>query len=197
MWGDFIGDDEESGRGAAAVGQAAELHFEGDQAQAGQSKGRGDAHLLETNGAALDKAQAFTEHLRKLILEQIMASRKDPDKFSGAQSGKAAAILDEEHTSLIGVKRSSYGDKGFLPLLRKALWAAWLSGHPAVPSQPDFTGFGLQWPETHAFTAQELGQLIPSLLQIVEAKGLEIDEIGKIVRVNLDLGRPIGKMGAA
>lgn len=194
MWGDFL-DDEDAPVGKA--GQASELHFEGDSQTPAASVGHGDAHLLETNGAALESAQAFTEHMRKLILEQIMASRKDPDKFSGPQSGKAAAILDEEHTSLIQVKRSAYGEKGFKPLLRKALWAAWLANHPAVTSEPVFTGFGLDWPETHGFTPQELGQMLPSLMQVVEAKGLEIDEVGKVVRVNLDLSQPTGKKASA
>jgi hypothetical protein len=201
MWGDFIDqvDDDANPAARATAAKADALHFEGDQAQAGQSVGHGDAHLLETNGAALDKAQAFTELMRKLILEQIMASRKDPDKFSGPQSGKAAAVLDEEHTSLIQVKRSAYGDKGFRPLLRKAMWAAWLAGHPVMTAEPDFTGFKLEWPETHAFTPQEIGQMLPPLQALVESGGLEMDEVARVVRVNLDLAQPAGKkrQGAA
>ena len=124
--------------------------------------------------------------MKKLILEQILASRKDPDKFSGPQSGAAAKILDEEHDALVQVMRSSYGERGFLPLVKLALVAAFLVGHPGVPNV-DPSELKLVWPVLHKLTPQDFSLLQPALFQAVQLGWIGPEDAQKIWAANLDI----------
>ena len=152
----------------------------------GQQTGGGDAKLLESNGAVFEKAREIVELMKKLILEQILASRKDPDKFSGPQSGAAAKILDEEHDALVQVMRSSYGERGFLPLVKLALVAAFLVGHPGVPNV-DPSELKLVWPVLHKLTPQDFSLLQPALFQAVQLGWIGPEDAQKIWAANLDI----------
>ncbi len=83
----------------------------------------GSASLLEMKGNGIQSGLSYYEHIRKIALEQISASRKDPDKFRVPQSGRAMEVLDEDFHDLVHEQRQYYGDGGALPLLRKAFIA--------------------------------------------------------------------------
>jgi hypothetical protein len=90
-------------------------------------------------------------------LEQIAASRKDPDKMKAPLSGRAMEYLDEESNDLVMDLRSQYGEDGALPLIKKIAMAAKLMGDNAVG------GIQLQWPRLFQPTPDELFALMQAL----------------------------------
>jgi hypothetical protein len=129
----------------------------------GESRGAGDAKLLEMSGSGTDAALKLIAELRQLALEQIAASRKDPEKMKGPLSGRAMEFLDEDNDDLVMELRTQWGDEGALPLLRKIAIAQAQMGGDKI----DAAGLSLQWPRLFQPTADDLGALIPALIQAV------------------------------
>lgn len=122
-------------------------------------EGAGDAKLLEMGGAGFDAALRLIEFLRNLALEQISASRKDPEKMHGPLSGRAMEYLDEDCYDLINELRGQFGESGVLPLLKKVIRATGIN--------IDESGIALQWPRLSALTAIDLSQILSPMVQAV------------------------------
>lgn len=137
------------------------LHLEAEQkGEEGESQtGRGDAKLLEMGGAGMDAALRLLEFLRNLALEQISASRKDPEKMRGPLSGRAMEFLEEDCADLVSELRTQFGEFGMLPLLKKAI--------RALKMDVDEAGIALQWPRTFALTAIDLSQILAPMTAAV------------------------------
>lgn len=112
----------------------------------------GDAKLLEMSGAGTTAALALIDHLRNMALEQIAASRKDPDKMKAPLSGRAMEYLDQDSDDLVGDLRSQYGEHGALPLIKKIVIACALDR--------DAGGITLQWPRMFQPTPDEVYSLV-------------------------------------
>jgi hypothetical protein len=90
-----------------------------------------------------------------MALEQIGATRKDPEKMHGVLSGRAMEFLDEESLDLAMQLRSSYGH-GALELLRKMSRALEMKGDPS--------GLDWYWPKFYQPTPGDIGHLVPALV---------------------------------
>jgi hypothetical protein len=121
----------------------------------GDSFGEGKASLLEMTGDGIKAAQDLIDKLRNMALEQIGATRKDPEKLKGVMSGRAMEFLDEDSHDLVMELRSSYGD-GALELLRKVVRSIEAGGDPR--------GLTLDWPRLYQPTPEDLAHLIPALV---------------------------------
>lgn len=137
--------------------QTIELDAESED-PGGKKEGRGDAKLLEMKGMAVKAGLDYCERIRKYSLEQIGASRKDPDRLHFPQSGKAMELLDEDFFDLVGELRTCYGDYGLVPLMKKAIVVAEKAGHPLLKgvSLDDLDKLSLKWPRPYQPTAQEI-----------------------------------------
>ena len=134
------------------------IHLEGSVKQdSGDSFGEGKATLLEMTGDGIKAAQEQINQLRNMALEQIGATRKDPEKLKGVMSGRAMEFLDEDSHDLVMELRSAYGG-GALELLRKVVRA--LGGAAGDPK-----GLILDWPRLYQPTPEDLAHLIPALVQ--------------------------------
>ncbi len=135
----------------------------------GKKTGAGDAKLLEMKGNSVAAALKYCESIRKIALEQIGASRKDPDRLHFPQSGKAMEMLDEDFFDLVGELRTAYGDYGLIPLMKKALTVASKAHHPLLKdvSLTDLDELALRWPRFYAPTAQEFNQFAQGLAVLV------------------------------
>jgi hypothetical protein len=132
----------------------------------GTTIGAGDAKLLEMTGSGVDKALAYIDHLRNYALEQIAASRKDPDKMKAPLSGRAMEYLDEDSNDLVMELRSQYGEDGALPLLKKIATAA------EVLPDGEIGTLTLQWPRMFQPTPDEV-------FALVQAFQIACDPLGK------------------
>ena len=146
-------------RGAVQTHIALEAGY---KQQDGETIGAGDAKLLEMTGRGTESALALIKELRNFALEQIAASRKDPDKMKGPLSGRAMEYLDEDSNDLVNDLRSAYGDHGALPLLKKVILAAKL----AKPAE--ISGFTLQWPRSFQPTPEEVLSLVSALVAALD-----------------------------
>lgn len=144
----------------------------------GATSGGGKAYLLDTNGQGILAGISYFEQLRKIALEQISASRKDPDKFSVPQSGKAMEILDEDVFDLVSEQRTNYGEDGVLPLIRKVLLMAKKARLYVIPDRA--VEVQLLWPKLYQPAVADLqafGQAMDIILERAlltpeQAKGL-------------------------
>lgn len=137
-------------------GPASYIHLKGSVKQPdGDTFGEGSAELLEMTGEGIKAAHELVDKLRNMALEQIGATRKDPEKLKGVMSGRAMEFLDEDSHDLVMELRSSYGD-GALELLRKVVRALGLDADPA--------GLQLDWPRLYQPTPEDLAHLIPALV---------------------------------
>lgn len=116
--------------------------------------GAGDAKLLEMSGTGTTAALALIDHLRNMALEQIAASRKDPDKMKAPLSGRAMEYLDQDSDDLVYDLRDQYGEHGALPLIKKIVLAAKID--------KDASGITLQWPRMFQPTPDEVKALVES-----------------------------------
>jgi hypothetical protein len=119
----------------------------------GQTWEKGDAKLLEMTGQGTKAALELIDHLRNFALEQIAASRKDPDKMKAPLSGRAMEYLDQDSDDLIMDLRGQYGDDGALPLLKKVAIATKALGDNAAGA------LQMQWPRLAQPTPDEVFSL--------------------------------------
>lgn len=156
-------------RGPTNVLQFKSIHKDA----AGQQMGGGDAHLLESDGAIFEQGRENIEQLAKFIKEQVMLSRKDPDRMrTTAQSGRAMEILDDDLNDLVQDLRMSYGDNGMVPLVRKVVRAAVAAKHPAFKpdAKKQIEEVTQKWPPLY----------LPSTREILElAQGLDLASGGQ------------------
>lgn len=150
--GEVIGGGDITRGPSAAISMRA-----GYKDEDGQTYGEGDAKLLEMSGTGVAAALSFIDHLRNYALEQIAASRKDPDKMKAPLSGRAMEYLDEDSNDLVMELRTQYGEDGALPLIKKIALAA------EVLKPDDVGGLTLQWPRMFQPTPDELFALVQSL----------------------------------
>lgn len=123
----------------------------------GDAYGEGKAYLLEMSGAGIDAGLKMIDGLKKYALEQIAASRKDPDRMKAPLSGRAMEYLDEDSNDLIMDLRTQYGEQGALPLAKKACLACGVLGDNSVGS------LILEWPRLYQPTPDEIFALVQAL----------------------------------
>lgn len=138
----------------------------GYKTEDGQAVDGGSADLLEMSGTGTTAALALIDHLRNFALEQISASRKDPDKMKAPLSGRAMEYLDQDSDDLIMDLRDQYGDEGALPLLKKVALATKTLSDAAAGT------LALQWPRLAQPTPDEL-------FALAQAFQIFIDPLGK------------------
>lgn len=127
--------------------------------------GAGDAKLLEMTGEGINAGLKDIDGVRKMALEQISVSRKDPDTMKGPLSGRAMEYLDDDWDDLVMELRSAYGEDGFLPLLKRVVAAVGLYMRLNADLKADL--LSLRWPRLFQPTPADIGQIIPALVQAV------------------------------
>lgn len=148
------------------------IHLRGSVAEEGGTKyGEGKAELLEMSGEGVKVALEQIDKLRNMALEQIGATRKDPERVRGVMSGRAMEFLDEDSHDLVMELRAAYGD-GALELFRKVLRAL----------GKDAKGLRLDWPRLYQPTPEDLAHIIPALVLAATPiqEPLEPEEAAKI-----------------
>lgn len=137
------------------------LHLQGDQKdEDGNVIGGANAELLEMGGQGTEAALKVVDELRKMALEQIAASRKDPDKLKGTLSGRAMEYLEEDSNDLVMDLRTQYGEHGALILIKKVMIAC--------DMLDEVGGVNLQWPRLYQPSPDEVSSLVTALIAAVD-----------------------------
>lgn len=152
----------------------------------GETLGGADAKLLEMSGSGVDAAIKLIDKLHDFGLEQIAAPRKDPEKMKGAMSGTALERMDEDSHDLVHELRSSYGDDGLLPLLRKMIVAAM----PDVDPAP----LALQWPRLQTPSPADIATLVGALSEAINPLGVTYTPKPGAIETDGKDGQPKGKV---
>lgn len=167
------------------------LMFKGGIKQGDTHREAGDAKLLEMTGDGIKVTLDLVKNLEKLALKQIAAIRKDPDNVSGLITGKAMELLDEDIVDLVQELRTTYGDNGYLPFVKRMALGAAKANHPlmegATPKQID--GLFLDWPRTYMPTPDEVQKIVGAMVQAVGTPG-GVDASGKTTPASPQLLRP-------
>lgn len=159
-------------------GPTSYIHLDaGVKDQDGFAYGDGDAKLLEMTGHGTEAALKQVDKLRELALESIAASRKNPEHMKGVLSGRAMEFLEEDSHDLVMELRTSFGDEGALPLIRKLVGL--------TMNNVDTASISLHWPRLFQPTPEDLGNLIPALVQTVTP-----------IPTQLPAPKPVGQPGA-
>jgi len=140
---------------------------------------KGDAKLLEIGGTAAEAVIAYAKFLREVALETMHGNRADPQRFSGAQSGRALEMMNYGLIGLAGHLRTSYGKGAMLRLLQMVLRA---SAKIAIKLSDDKTlpkasgaRLALIWPDWYPLSPEERREQAQTL-QILEGSGLMSQE---------------------
>ncbi len=147
----------------------------------------GDAKLLEMTGGGINSGLEYLKELRKLALEAIAMSRKDPDKLSAAQSGIAMMLIDEDYVDLADELMTNYGECGYLPLTKKLVIAAAKFGHPLFKSIDALDELALNRPRVYPPGAGELMQLSTAFHMFLEDKVIDREQAEYLLDGQIDL----------
>jgi hypothetical protein len=117
----------------------------------------GDAKVLEISGTASGAVIEYCRAVREMALEAMHGNRADPQRFSGAQSGRALEWLNQGLVSLADKLRISYGEGALLSLLKMAMRASRvypvrIGNKEVVLNEADVS---LRWPPWYAPTWQD------------------------------------------
>lgn len=128
---------------------------------------KGDAKLLEIDGAGQKAVLEYVKQVRQYALEVAASSRKDPESSYGNMSGRAMEILDGDLIAMVGELRLTYGEAGLKELCIKMLKAA-----DAIKLKPfkipsDFN-MELYWGNWFEPTPVDLVQLEQALTEAVQ-----------------------------
>jgi len=120
---------------------------------------KGDARLLEIGGTAAAAVIDYVRTLRELALESIHGNRASPERFSGAQSGRALELMNQGLLWLADNLRITYGEVALLTLARMIVRASLRyplrTGAGNVPPMDPTTTLSLKWPRWYPTTAAD------------------------------------------
>jgi hypothetical protein len=153
-------------------GPATFLQVDADRKRGDVETRGADVKLLEMTGQWLTHAVEYVREARKLALEAIAASRKDPDNIRGNLSGKAMELLEDDTIDLLMELRTTHGDGGAVPVVRKSLMAARKMRHPTLAgvSVRDVDTLTAQWPLPFQPDPTDL-QVFTTALMLAEQRG--------------------------
>jgi hypothetical protein len=119
---------------------------------------KGDAKLLEIDGAASGAVIEYVRALRELALEAVHGNRASPERLAAAQSGRALELMNQGLVWLADRLRVGYG-AGLLRLARMVLLASRrfplsVAGR-AVPALDAGAALSLAWPRWYPPTPGE------------------------------------------
>ena len=186
--GDLANMEEASG-GVVVRGPTNYLQFASDRRDSeGNTLSGGGANLLEMTGGGIRTGLEYCDKTRMMALEQIAASRRDPNRMR-APSGKAAEALDQDVKDLVGELRTQYGDHGYLKFLKKMGRAAVVSQHPLFVNIDalEVDGLELEWPSLETMSAAELFPFVQGLALAVQTELTTIDHAQTIFSSAIDL----------
>ncbi len=183
--GDLKGSDEAVIRGPQIVLQV----DAGFKDASGVTYQAGDAKLLEMTGTSIDAGLKYVNSCRRLALETVSAARKDPETVHGPMSGRAMELVDDQFIDLVQELRTSFGEAGLLPLLKKMVRAGIKTGHElfAGVSEDEVQGISLLWRRLMPIAPEALVQLSSAMQVFVEAKLLDPEMAKKYISMALDL----------
>lgn len=117
----------------------------------------GDAKVLEISGTASGAVIDYCRAIREMALEAMHGNRADPQRFSGAQSGRALEWLNQGLISLADRLRVTYGEGALLTLLKLVVRAS--AKYPILIGSRRVTlpkaDISLRWPPWYPPTWQD------------------------------------------
>ncbi len=183
--GDLKGDeDDRIQRGPVTV-----LQFpSAARMEDGSSRGGGDAKLLEMVGNGTQTGMKYIEYTRRLALEAVAVSRKNPEESRGTLSGRAMELMDDSFFDLVHELRSAYGEEGFGALLRKIAVALVRKGlAPPGIEELDARAFGLRWPRLYGATPQDEMSLIEGMAMATQSNLVDPETAKSYLWAHLDM----------
>jgi hypothetical protein len=157
----------------------------------------GDAKLIEIDGAASEAVVNYVKFMRDLALEQLHASRVNPEKLSSAQSGRAMEMLNQPLIWLADKLRITYGG-GMLALLQmianfgatSQLIARDSTAYPTLSPKP----VSLKWPPWYAPTFADLSASATTLVAHTDAGHMSQETAVGIVAKQYDIADPAAEL---
>jgi hypothetical protein len=151
---------------------------------------KGDAKLLEIDGAASAAVIDYVRTLREFALEGVHGNRASPEKLAAAQSGRALEMMNQGLIWLADNLRVSYG-AALLRLARMVLLAArrypLSAAGRAVPALDAEAPLSLAWPRWYPPSAEERGQDAASLQTLIGGGLLSIETAMKSIASTYDI----------
>lgn len=151
---------------------------------------KGDAKLLEIDGAASAAVIEYVRTLREFALEGVHGNRASPERLAVAQSGRALEMMNQGLVWLADNLRVSYG-AALLKLARMVLRASNIyplsAGGQAVPAMDDAARLSLAWPRWYAPTAQDRNQDALTLASLAGAGMISVETAVKSIADEYDI----------
>lgn len=187
--GELMNMEEQSG-GTIVRGPTRYLQIKPDLKDSeGFAQAGNDVKLLEMMGTGVEVALKFVLACKKLVIAELSASQKDPDKVTTAMSGKGMEVLDQEYVDQLQEYRTCYSKNGFLPLLKKMTIAAVKVKHPLVEgvSVEEAAKLTLGFPQAHDIAPGEFMQLVQGLDLAIEGGIISLIQGQDLVRSQVDV----------
>lgn len=151
---------------------------------------KGDARLLEIDGAASAAVIDYVRTLREFALEGVHGNRAGPDKLAAAQSGRALEMMNQGLVWLADNLRVSYGGAllrlARMVLLASARYPLTVAGR-AVPALDARAALSLAWPRWYPPSAEERSQDAASLQTLIGGGMLSVETAVKSIADTYDI----------
>jgi len=153
---------------------------------------KGDARLLEIGGTAAAAVIDYVRTLRELALESIHGNRASPERFSGAQSGRALELMNQGLLWLADNLRITYGEVALLSLAKMIVQASRrypirTSGGNVSPMDPG-TPLSLKWPRWYPTTSADRQLDATTLATLMSAGLISRESAMKAIADTYDIG---------
>jgi hypothetical protein len=177
--GRILNFDQKSG--AHVMGPSNMLQLAADRKDMnGISVSGADAKYLEMSGTGIEIGMGnWIEKIKQWTQEIMAVSRKDPETVSGAMSGKAMELIDEEFLDLVAVQQTNYGEYGMLEVAKMMARMLVKGNHPkfAGITEAQIDDCQLEYPKVYTASPAEVQMLIDAVLEAC-VNGLKDPEEG-------------------
>jgi len=152
---------------------------------------KGDARLLEIGGTAAAAVIEYVRTLRELALEGIHGNRASPERFSGAQSGRALELMNQGLLWLADNLRITYGEVALLTLakmiVRASLRYSLRTSAGNILSMDPTTALSLKWPRWYPTTAADRQLDAATLATLINAGLISRESAMKAIADTYDI----------
>jgi hypothetical protein len=159
---------------------------------------KGDARLLEIGGSASAAVIDYVRTLREFALEGVHGNRANPERLSGAQSGRAIELLNQGLLWLADNLRISYGEIALLDLARMILRASQVYAlrvfGQAVPPMDASLRLSLTWPRWYTPSADDRQKEAQTLVALTQSGIISRETATRAIANSYDIENIAGEL---
>jgi hypothetical protein len=159
---------------------------------------KGDARLLEIGGSACAAVIDYVRTLREFALESVHGNRANPERLSGAQSGRAIELLSQGLLWLADNLRISYGEIALLDIARMIVRASQVFTlrvfGQVIPPMDTSMRLSLIWPRWYPPSAEDRQKEAQTLIALTQSGIISRETATRAIANSYDIENIAGEL---